>query len=125
MDNIIFAKYDMDSGCVQAWTENCNLILIDCDAVEKAFSENMYQRSQLDYLIYNASGYSSGVTTMKKLLEMSSLLADCKAFKESTIWWIGQETYQRSDSLSDLIMDVHNMIEGKDDSEMTFLHHME
>ncbi|MBR2661603.1 MAG: hypothetical protein IKE15_09405 [Clostridia bacterium] len=35
MDNIIFAKYDMDSGFVQAWTEDCNLILIDCDAVEK------------------------------------------------------------------------------------------
>ena len=28
-------------------------ILIDCDAVEKTFTENMYQRSQLDYLIYN------------------------------------------------------------------------
>ena len=43
----------MDSGCVYAWTENCNLILIDCDAVEKAFADNMYQRSELDYLIYN------------------------------------------------------------------------
>ena len=53
MDNIIFAKYDMDSGFIQAWTEDCNLILIDCDAVEKAFADNMYQRSQLDYLIYN------------------------------------------------------------------------
>ena len=30
-----------------------NLILIDCDAVEKAYSDNMYQRSELDYLIYN------------------------------------------------------------------------
>ena len=53
MDNIIFAKFDMDSGCVYAWTEDCNLILIDCDAVEKAFAHNMYQRSELDYLIYN------------------------------------------------------------------------
>ena len=53
MDNIIFAKYDMDSGFIQAWTEDCNLILIDCDAVEKAIADNMYQRSQLDYLIYN------------------------------------------------------------------------
>ena len=45
MDNIIFAKYDMDSGFIQAWTEDCNLILIDCDAVEKAIADNMYQRS--------------------------------------------------------------------------------
>ena len=53
MDRIIFAQFDMDSGCVYAWTEDCNLILIDCDAVEKAFAKNMYQRSELDYLIWN------------------------------------------------------------------------
>ena len=59
MDNIIFARFDMDSGCVYAWTEDCNLILIDCDAVEKTFSDNMYQRSELDYLIYNdPKGYA-------------------------------------------------------------------
>ena len=79
----------------------------------------------VDYLIYNASGYSGGVTTLKKLLEMSSLLADCKAFKEGNMWWIGPEAYQRSDKLSDLIADVHNMLDGSDDSQMTFLHHME
>ena len=53
MDRIIFAKFDMDSGCVYAWTEECNLILIDCDAVEKNYADNIYQRSELDYLIYN------------------------------------------------------------------------
>lgn len=49
MDNIIFAQFDMDSGCVYAWTDDCNLVLIDCDAVETA----LYQRSELNYLIYN------------------------------------------------------------------------
>lgn len=59
MDRIIFARFDMDSGCVYAWTEDCNLILIDCDAVEKVFADNMYQRSELDYLIYNdPKGYA-------------------------------------------------------------------
>ena len=53
MERIVFPKFDMDSGCVYAWTGDCNLILIDCDAVEKAFADNMYQRSELDYLIYN------------------------------------------------------------------------
>ncbi len=59
MDRIIFANFDMDSGCVYAWTEDCNMILIDCDAVEKTFTNNMYQRSELDYLIYNdPKGYA-------------------------------------------------------------------
>lgn len=53
MDHIVFAQFDIDSGCVCAWTEDCNLILVDCDAVEKAYADNMYERSALDYLIYN------------------------------------------------------------------------
>ena len=53
MDRIVFAKFDMDSGFVYAWTEECNLILIDCDEMEKAYADNMYQRSELDCLIYN------------------------------------------------------------------------
>ena len=53
MDSIAFAQFDIDSGYVYAWTEDCNLILVDCDAVENAFADNMYQRSALDYLIYN------------------------------------------------------------------------
>ena len=51
MENIAFAKYDMDSGCVYAWTEDCNLILIDCDEAEKAYADNMYERSHLNYLL--------------------------------------------------------------------------
>ena len=51
MENIAFAKYDMDSGCVYAWTEDCNLILIDCDEAEKVYADNMYERSQLNYLL--------------------------------------------------------------------------
>lgn len=53
MDHIVFAQFDIDSGYVYAWTEDCNLILVDCDAVEKAYADNMYERSALDYLIYN------------------------------------------------------------------------
>ncbi|MBR6165728.1 MAG: hypothetical protein IKQ45_07385 [Clostridia bacterium] len=41
MENIAFAKYDMDFGCVYTWTEDCNLILIDCDEAEKAYADNM------------------------------------------------------------------------------------
>ena len=47
------ARFDMDSNCVYAWTVDGNIILVDCDAVENAFADNMYERSELDYLIYN------------------------------------------------------------------------
>ena len=47
------AKFDMDSNYVYAALESGDIILVDCDAFEQAYAENMYQRSELDYLIYN------------------------------------------------------------------------
>ena len=52
------ARFDIYSNCVYAWTVDGNIILVDCDAVENAFADNMYERSELDYLIYNdPAGY--------------------------------------------------------------------
>ena len=46
-------KYNMDTACVELrFTDGC-MIAIDTNAVENEFAENMYQRSELDYLIYN------------------------------------------------------------------------
>ena len=50
---IIDAGYDMDSGYVYAKFITGDIVLIDCDKVEKTHADNMYERSELDYLIYN------------------------------------------------------------------------
>ena len=50
---IIDAGYDMDSGYVYAKFITCDIVLIDCDKVEKSYADNMYERSELDYLIWN------------------------------------------------------------------------
>jgi hypothetical protein len=50
---IIDAGYDMDSGYVYAKFITGDIVLIDCDDVEKTYADNMYERSELDYLIYN------------------------------------------------------------------------
>ena len=47
------AKFDMDSNYVYAALDSGDIIFVDCDAFERAYAENMYQRSELDYLIYN------------------------------------------------------------------------
>ena len=51
--SIIFAGYDMDSGYVYAKFITGDVVLIDCDKVEDVIAENLYERSTLDYLIYN------------------------------------------------------------------------
>ena len=50
---IIYSEYDMDSGYVFAKFITGDIVLIDCDEVEKSYADNMYERSELDYLIYN------------------------------------------------------------------------
>ena len=58
MKTIDFARFDIDSGYVYARLSDGNIILINCTAYEQAYAENMYERSELDYLIsYNPVEY--------------------------------------------------------------------
>ena len=50
---IIYSEYDIDSGYVYAKFITGDIVLIDCDEIEKTYANNMYERSELDYLIYN------------------------------------------------------------------------
>lgn len=43
----------MDTACVELRLTDGTMIAIDCVAVENEIVDNMYQRSELDYLIYN------------------------------------------------------------------------
>ena len=43
----------MDTGCVELWYSDGSMYSIDCTAVENEVARNMYERSELDYLIYN------------------------------------------------------------------------
>ena len=44
----------MDTACVELKFSNGSMITIDTIAVENTVADNMYERSELDYLIYNA-----------------------------------------------------------------------
>ena len=43
----------MDTGCVELRFSDGSMISIDTTAVENEVARNMYERSELDYLIYN------------------------------------------------------------------------
>ena len=45
--------FNMDTACVELKFDDGSLIVIDTIAVENEVADNMYQRSELDYLIYN------------------------------------------------------------------------
>ena len=51
--------FNMDTGCVELLLRDGRKIFIDCTGVEDALDVTMAQRSELDYLIYNAPlGYA-------------------------------------------------------------------
>ena len=54
MKRIVSCEFNMDTGCVEAKYEDGSMIAINCTAVENQIADHMYQRSELDYLIYNA-----------------------------------------------------------------------
>lgn len=53
MKTLTSCAYNMDNGCVELKFTDGSMIAIDTIAVENEVADNMYQRSELDYLIYN------------------------------------------------------------------------
>ena len=54
MTHLISCEFNMDTACVELKFADGRMISIDTIAVENEVADNMYQRSELDYLIYNA-----------------------------------------------------------------------
>ena len=54
MTHLISCEFNMDTACVELKFADGSMISIDTIAVENEVTDNMYQRSELDYLIYNA-----------------------------------------------------------------------
>ena len=50
---ILSCAFNMDTVCVELKYDDGTMIAIDTIAVENEVADNMYQRSELDYLIYN------------------------------------------------------------------------
>ncbi len=54
MNKILSCEFNMDTACVELRFASGTLLSIDTIAVENEIADNMYERSELDYLIYNA-----------------------------------------------------------------------
>ena len=54
MTQLISCEFNMDTACVELKFTDGSMIAIDTIAVENEVADNMYERSELDYLIYNA-----------------------------------------------------------------------
>ena len=53
MNCIKSCEFNIDTTCVEVKLTDGSMVSIDCDAVENEYANNMYETSELDYLIYN------------------------------------------------------------------------
>ena len=53
MKNIKSCEFNIDTSCVELRFADGVMIAIDCTAVENEVADDRFQRSELDYLIYN------------------------------------------------------------------------
>lgn len=53
MKLLLSCKFNINTAYVELKFSDGSMISIDCTAVENEVAKNMYQRSELDYLVYN------------------------------------------------------------------------
>ena len=53
MRKILNCEFNLDTACVEMRMDDGTLLSIGCTAVENEVANSMYQRSELDWLIYN------------------------------------------------------------------------
>lgn len=53
MRKLLSCEFNIDTACVELRLDDGTLLSIDCTAVENEVANSMYQRSELDWLIYN------------------------------------------------------------------------
>lgn len=53
MKRLLSCEFNMDTACVELKFANGSMIAIDTIAVENEVADNIYQRSELDWLICN------------------------------------------------------------------------
>ena len=58
MKHFISCEFNLDTACVGLKFADGSMISIDTIAVENEVADNMYERSELDYLIYNDPAYA-------------------------------------------------------------------
>lgn len=50
---LLSCEFNMDTGCVELRYSDDSMISINCTAIENEIANSRFQRSELDWLIYN------------------------------------------------------------------------
>ena len=76
-----------------------------------------------DFIIYNSS-IDGGISSLEELLDKCEILEDFTAVQKGNVWCTTNDMYQQSMSIGFLMEDIHNMLLGEGEEEMTFLYRL-
>ncbi len=54
MNKLLSCEFNIDTAGVELWYSDGSMVSIDCTEVEHEFAHTISQRSELDWLVYNA-----------------------------------------------------------------------
>lgn len=77
-----------------------------------------------DVLIYN-SAIEASLQTIGELVAKSAPLADFKAVQSGSVWCTGKSMFQESQSVGDMILDIHAILTGEGVEDMNYLYRLE
>ena len=89
-------------------------------SIPMTMEEFYTQAIDADYLVYNGT-IDDPINSVDELLQKSELFADFKAVQEGNVWCAGKYLYQATDIVGNMITDLHLMLTGGDESQMTFM----
>ncbi len=52
-NQIMSCEFNIDTACVEVKLTDGSMVSIDCDTVENEYARNIYEVSELNFLIYN------------------------------------------------------------------------
>ena len=76
-----------------------------------------------DVLIYNST-IEADLETINQLIAKSAPLADFKAVQSGGVWCTGKSMFQESQSVGEMILDIHAILAGEDGGELTYLYRL-
>ena len=77
-----------------------------------------------DCIIYNST-IDGELHTMEEFLSKNALLSEFKAVKENNVWCTGKNLFQETNSLGNMIKDIHSVLLGTEESDLQFLYRIE
>lgn len=71
---VLSCEFNMDTGCVEVKYADGSMIAINCTKVENEVARNMYEASELDWLIYNVKFSRYKCECVNECWSMAALL---------------------------------------------------